>query len=136
MTYTTHGHYIPGTPTALVESPIPMSNCGRFRECLQCASEAAEAMTKHVEALRQEGLHKMGTPDISVEGGNRKNEWPEDHSVMKATAICTCGRPHEVSTLIKNEGVSMDAARKLTSILIAGLERIHDVHVEIVSGVL
>ncbi|QAU06315.1 hypothetical protein SEA_RICKMORE_81 [Gordonia phage Rickmore] len=135
MTFTTHGHHIPGTPVPLEGSDEYnnriVSNCGRFNDCLQCASEAAEAMAIHAEILRQRALHLMGTPDISVNSVALKGK-----SIMVGTAICTCGHPHEMSTAVVSEGVSMDAARILTDILVEDLKKLHKVHVEIVSGVL
>lgn len=135
MAFTTHGHHIPGTPVPREGSDEYnnriVSNCGRFNDCLKCASEAAEAMGIHAEVLRQRALHVMGTPDISVNSVKVK-----DKSIMVGTAICTCGHPHEVSTTVVSEGVGMDVARTVTDMLLRNLEELHNVHVGIVSGVL
>lgn len=50
MTYTRHGHHIPGSPGE-TEKPKSIARCGGIANCPTCRGEAAEWLSKYDESM-------------------------------------------------------------------------------------
>lgn len=82
MTFTSHGHYIPGTPVTN-DPPENRARCGGVRICLKCKNEAVEMIMKNLKELTETAQYADGGHDYVGVDSESKSA-PQPFSVSDA----------------------------------------------------